>query len=95
MASYLKSTSAVSARNHKRKHRLVRNEGLVKELSLGPINVYNPREEGRLGKGFEILRSRVSNEKQERYNTSRVCQDPPRDSTDTPVKENTVRYAHI
>jgi hypothetical protein len=97
MVSHLKSirTESSVVQNHKRKPRSDRNGNSNKELSLGPVNIYSQRQDGRLGKNFEILRPMLSSTESGGHNTPRMTLSSSQPAKDTLLRENMVRYAHI
>lgn len=101
MVSHLRSArsteTAISlVRNQKRKRRLAHeDEKRIQETSLGPVNVYNPRQEGRLGKRFDILHPRASKAELHQYSPSETYRSRSPMSRDTLVKKNVVRKPHI
>ena len=100
MVSHLKSADAISepdslSRTRKRKSGLDQNKISNEDLSLGPIDVYTPRREGRLGKDFEVLRPRLQNSGVQRDNLHSMDKSSTHVSKQLSLSGNMVRNAHI
>lgn len=101
MVSHLRSarsteTATSLARNQKRKRGLAHEDEEIRETSLGPVNVYNPRQEGRLGKRFDILHPRASLKAELRLcSPSETYRSRSPMSRDSILNQNVVREPHI